>query len=564
MIGNPYKGKGFKGLLQYLHYGRKGEENPHRVVWSEARNLPSTDPRVVAGIMRATTELSRGAKRPVYHLPISWPPEEQPPKEVQMQVAEQLIADLGLSEHQHLIVAHDDGDCPHIHIVVNTVHPESGRVWNAWRDVYRIMESLERQEQELGLRIVDRPDLDEWRKGEKDPDRKKDPSRGEKLRAAREDDAPLAKWSETEMRRIRADITNHFKDATSWAELEAKLEAHGLHMRRAGQGFRITDGEYFMTLSKVGKHARQDRLEARFQETWEAYEIDRDIDRDVADQLEPPDAERPDSILDELAQDADRQEAQVKAEANARVKHALLAANRYAYFRSQENQAKEAAQRHAKDRRAIRRVQWIKERVADDIGKGNAEFEEVCSQLYRNPRAAWAEIDRRLKAGESFDEIDLDTVGKKKGWKFLGFRSKGRKEANEAARALPRAHRKLERLRNQWEITQHDEMELHARLGASETAYNDAVVQIGERDDRRKRGLELWRERQRAVSQLTEREIWQSDLVEDEKEHLAKAWEETLDSERRRETKGQRNETMRDYYKILYERTRNEEKSRER
>jgi hypothetical protein len=347
MIGNPYKGRGFKGLLKYLHEGRRGEENPHRVIWSEARNLPSTDPMVVAGVMRATAELSRGVKKPVYHLPISWPPEEQPPKEVQMQVADTLLADLGLSEHEQLIVAHDDGDCPHIHIVVNRVHPESGRAWNPWRDVYRIMESLERQEKELGFRIVDRPDLEELRKGEKDPDRKKKASREEKLRADREGDKPVAKWSETEMRRIRSDITSHFKDATSWVDLEARLEAHGLHLKRAGQGFRITDGEHFMTLSKVGKHARQDRLENRFQETWEDYEIDRDLAREVADQLEPPNAERPESILDELEQDDDRQKARARAESEARVKHALLAANRYAYFRDREKRATEAAQRHA-------------------------------------------------------------------------------------------------------------------------------------------------------------------------------------------------------------------------
>ncbi|MEX5576685.1 relaxase/mobilization nuclease domain-containing protein [Pseudophaeobacter sp. A-200-2] len=556
MIGNPYKGRGFKGLLRYLHEGRKGEENPHRVIWSEARNLPDNDPMVVAGIMQATAELSRRVKKPVYHLPISWPPDEQPPKEVQMQVAETLLADLGLSEHQHLIVAHDDGDCPHIHVVVNTVHPESGRAWNPWRDVYRIMESLERQEKELGLRIVDRPDLEELRKGEKDPDRKKEASREEKLRAEREGDTPLAKWSETEMRRIRSDITSHFKDATSWADLEARLDAHGLHLRRAGQGFRITDGEHFMTLSKVGKHARQDRLENRFQESWEDYEIDRDLTREVADQLEPPDAERPESILDELEQDDDRQKAQAKAESEARLKHALLAANRYAYFRDREKRATEAAQRHTKDRRAIRRVQWVKERVAEDIGKANREFEDVCSHLYRNPKAAWSEIDRRLKAGESFEEIDLDAVGKKKGWKFFGFRSKGRKEANEAAKSMPRAHRKLERLRNQWEINQHDELELHARLGASEAEYNEAVAQIGHREQRRKRGMELWRERQSIVTQLSEEEIWRSDLAEDEKEQLARAWEETLDSERRKASKGLRNETVRDYYEILHERTR--------
>lgn len=550
MIGNPYKGSGFKGLLRYLHEGRKGEENPHRVIWAEARNLPNTDPMVVAGIMRATTSLSRGTKRPVYHLPISWPPEEQPPKEVQMQVAEQLIADLGLSEHQHLIVAHDDGDCPHIHIVVNTVHPESGRVWNAWRDVYRIMESLERQEQELGLRIVDRPDLDEWRKGERDPDRKKDPSRGEKLRAAREDDAPLAKWSETEMRRIRSDITNHFKDATSWTELESRLEAHGLNLRPAGQGFRITDGEHFMTLSKVGKHARQDRLEARFQETWEAYEIDREIDRDVADQLEPPDAERPDSILDELAQEAERRFEQEMAKAESRVKRAFAAVEAYAYFQWKEKEAAKEGAKLIRDRRALRQNQFIAERINNDIAQANDAVEKIFGQLYRNPKSARAALERRIQAGDSLDDIDLTQIGKKRGWRLLGFRTKARIEANAALSELPRAHRRLTSLTNQKERHDHEGLTLQAKIGASEDAYGRAVEVVGDRETRNDRRLGLWRDMRDAMRDVTDTHIREADLPDDHRDYLLDAWRQVQKSER----KADRTQTKRQMQRGMDER----------
>lgn len=556
MIGNPYKGRGFKGLLQYLHYGRKGEENPHRVVWSEAGNLPTTDPMVVAGIMRATTSLSRGTKTPVYHLPISWPPEEQPPKEIQMQVAETLIADLGLSEHQYLIVAHDDGDCSHIHVVLNTVHPETGRVWNGWNDMYRVMESLGRQERELGFRIVDRPDLEEFRTGKKDPDRKKNPSHGELKRAEREGDEALSKWSETMMRRVRGNITNHFKEATSWGELAARLKKQDLKLVRAGQGFRITDGKHFMTLSKVGKHARQDRLENRFQETWEDYEIDRDVASGLLDQLEPRNSERPESILEELENRADRQKAEANIETDGDVKRALLASSKYAYFRNQEAQATEAAALHVTNCRAARRVQWTKEKIVKDMGHANAAFEEACSQLYRNPRTAWAEMDRRMKAGESFDEIDFDTVGKKRGWKFLGFRSQGRKHANNALKGLPRANQRLANLRNQWDIQEYNELELYGKLGASEASYNEAVAKIGGKAQRKKRGMALWKERHNALNKVTEKDIWRSDLKEDELEQLAGAWEENIESQRGKESRKLRNATVRDFYEGLYEESR--------
>lgn len=117
------------------------------------------------------------------------------------------------------------------------------------------MDSLERQERELGIQIVERPDLEEWYSGETDRDRKKNASREEQKRAEREGDTPLAKWSETEMRSIRSRITAHFRDATSWLDLETRLSEHGLHLRRAGQGFRVTDGADYMALSKIGKQA---------------------------------------------------------------------------------------------------------------------------------------------------------------------------------------------------------------------------------------------------------------------------------------------------------------------
>lgn len=113
------------------------------------------------------------------------------------------------------------------------------------------------------------------------------------------------------------------------------------------------------------------------------------------------------------------------------------------------------------------------------MGKANAAFSDVCTQLYRNPRAAWAEIDNRLKAGETFDDIDLDTVGKKRGWAFFGYNSHGRKHANAAKKGVPRAHKRLEKLRTQWEIQDHSELELHAKRGASEHNYNEAIATVG-------------------------------------------------------------------------------------
>jgi hypothetical protein len=325
MIGNPYKGKNFRGLLRYLHEGRQGEENPHRVVWSEARNLPSTDPSMVAGIMKATTSLAQRASRPVYHLPISWPPDEQPPREVQIQVAETLLEDLGLSEHQHLIVAHDDGDCPH------------------------------------------------------------------------------------------------------------------------------------------------------------------------------------------------------------------TATNRYAWFRAKEKEAADLGAKLIVDRRALRQNEFIARKIDADIAAADEDVDGILTRLYRNPRAARGALDRRLAAGESLDEIDLNTIGKKRGWNLLGFRTKARREANAALGRLPRAHQRLSRLMNQKEVSDHDRLTLHAKIGASEEAFDRARQTIGDRDGRNERRLAHWREMRDAMQKITQGDIRASDVPEDHKDHLLSAWEQVLQSERQTE-----------------------------
>src|SRR5690606_3371059 len=436
MIGNPYKGRSFKGIVRYLHHGRINDPKPHRVVWSEGRNIATTNDKAVPAIMAATAALSSGVQKPVYHLPISWPPDERLSKDVQLQVADTLLADLGLSEHQALIVAHDDGDCPHIHIVVNTVHPETGRVWNAWRDVFRIMESLERQEQELGLRIVERPDLDAHRSGAKSPDREKGPTRDERKRAEREDDTPLVKWSEAEMRERRNQITAHFKAAVSWSDLEGRLQRHGLKLTEAGQGFRITDGTHFMQMSKVGKHARTDKLAERFGETWEEYQILRE-DPAQSHQLEPPPwDDSDDAFADQLLAEANAQEQQAKNQQNIerdeRLKAAVLACNDCDWYREKEKEAFEIGGKRIRLKRALRSNEFIGERVVNDYNKAMDALKSQCEEIYRDPVAAMASIRKQLDAGKSIEEINLASAGKLKGWKFFGWASKARNDAHHA------------------------------------------------------------------------------------------------------------------------------------
>lgn len=71
-----------------------------------------------------------------------------------VQVADRLVRDLRLQEHQALIMAHGDTRHPHLHLMINRVHPETFRAWDPKHDYAQIEHSIREQERELNLRAV--------------------------------------------------------------------------------------------------------------------------------------------------------------------------------------------------------------------------------------------------------------------------------------------------------------------------------------------------------------------------------------------------------------------------
>lgn len=139
-------GRSFKGAaLYYLHDKRQAGEaerlTSDRVAWTQTVNLP-TDDADKAWRMMATTAMkgeelkaAAGVKatgrkmvKPVFAYSLSWDQSEQPTKEEQLEAARSSLEALGLTEFQALIVSHKDTDHPHVHVIVNKVHPAEGRV----------------------------------------------------------------------------------------------------------------------------------------------------------------------------------------------------------------------------------------------------------------------------------------------------------------------------------------------------------------------------------------------------------------------------------------------------
>jgi hypothetical protein len=145
--------RSFGALARYLANGRTGD-NPERVAWSTSRNLPTDEPELAGKIMRATAAQNLRVDKPVYHLALSFDPNDVVDRAAMERVANRVIAALRLQEHQVLIVSHGDRDHPHMHLLINRVHPETGLVWNRWQDRAVIQQVLREEEQALGLRAV--------------------------------------------------------------------------------------------------------------------------------------------------------------------------------------------------------------------------------------------------------------------------------------------------------------------------------------------------------------------------------------------------------------------------
>ena len=246
------------GLQEYLLDGKSGRD---RVEWTSTRNLPTEDPRYAAAVMRATAEQNPRVQKPVYHLSLSASPGEQISKEKWERIADRVLIRLGLDDRQALVVAHNDTRHPHIHLMINRVHPEHLKAWHNGHDYQRIEKALRHIERDLKLREV--PGHHYQLPGQQPPERTRTTD-GERRQAERTGEPA---WAE----RTRFKIYDDLKQAKSWGDLERRLAGHRLRLERRGGGLVITDGKNQVKASRVYRRASYRWLEQRFGMKFEAW-----------------------------------------------------------------------------------------------------------------------------------------------------------------------------------------------------------------------------------------------------------------------------------------------------
>ncbi|MCZ7593663.1 MAG: relaxase/mobilization nuclease domain-containing protein [Hyphomicrobium sp.] len=131
------RGQSFKGACGYILHDAKTTSHD-RVLWTNKLNIFShpddawfemfSVARDQALIKELAGKDARGRKntRPVLHYTLSWAASDNPSPEHMRETALSSLKALDLLGHQVLMAAHSDKEHLHVHIVVNSIHPDTG------------------------------------------------------------------------------------------------------------------------------------------------------------------------------------------------------------------------------------------------------------------------------------------------------------------------------------------------------------------------------------------------------------------------------------------------------
>jgi Relaxase/Mobilisation nuclease domain len=260
-------GKSFKKLAAYLLHDAEKAKTAERVRWTHTLNLASDRPASAidemlwtirgADWLKQQSNVPSGGRpleNPVKHFSLNWHPSETPTREQMIEAVEGFLLHMGWREHQAVIVCHDDKH-PHVHVMLNAVHPETGRALDTSFEKRRAQEWAKAYEREHGVIFC------EERLKPKE-ERQASPTREawEKMKRAERD------HDRTEYQRVRGEFdyfAQHDDDKGKAREWEA-LKAHQRVEREA----------FFKEGKQAYRSARNDvfrEVRAEFRAQWNAY-----------------------------------------------------------------------------------------------------------------------------------------------------------------------------------------------------------------------------------------------------------------------------------------------------
>ncbi len=309
-IRNPKKSASkterITALLGYVRTPEH-EDKTEKCVYSGARGfLSDTDAGQLTEMLALAHEAPR-SRDPISHYVLSWREDEHPTGQQIERAVDIVLAELGMEGHQVVYALHADTNHDHVHVVVNRVDPESGRVTKQGLDIEALHRAVARIEREQGwqhcgnARYTVREDgtlekrgaqegeRREGRQGEQRADRERheEPGGPSMSDGARAEERRTGGQSAERLAQERAAPV--IARARSWAELHQGLTEIGMRYERKGSGAIVWVGEHPVKASKVARGASLSALTKRLGPFQPAtVEQAANAKRQVKERPEPP------------------------------------------------------------------------------------------------------------------------------------------------------------------------------------------------------------------------------------------------------------------------------------
>ena len=259
-------------LLKYVRTPER-EDKTEKCVYSGARSfLSNTDAGQMAEMLALAHEAPR-SRDPISHYVLSWREDEHPTAQQIERAVDIVLAELGLPGHQVVYALHRDTDHDHLHLVVNRVDPESGKVTRQGLDIEALHRAVARIEHAHGWQHCDNARYAVRENGALE--KRGGEGRQEGRQGGHHEDTAGPSMSDCARayeRRTGGQSAERIAQeraapviarARSWAELHQELAQIGMRYERKGSGAIVWVGEQPVRASKVSRAASLAALKKR-------------------------------------------------------------------------------------------------------------------------------------------------------------------------------------------------------------------------------------------------------------------------------------------------------------
>jgi len=239
----------FHALARYLVIGKPATTpHPDRVAWILPHNIPTDDPERAARIMQATAGLSARTRNAAYHLMVAWHENERPTPEQMQEIALETLELAGLGEHQALIMGHGDRPHRHLHMLINRVHPETGKAWHQAHDYARLDAIMRQLSEAYGFLYAPAHAYNP----EQTKHKRKKPNSRATYAAKRGAMTDRPQWSRQESEAYGARISDDIDAASSWEDLQTLFARDGYLLEPKASGWIVGNSHGYAKLSALG------------------------------------------------------------------------------------------------------------------------------------------------------------------------------------------------------------------------------------------------------------------------------------------------------------------------